>query len=51
MVTDFAWSSDGTQMAVARMNVKNDVVLFKGLHRWSELDAWRAQRPAELRLH
>ena len=30
-VADFAWSRDGTRLAVARATVTNDIVLFKGL--------------------
>ena len=30
-IGDFAWSRDGTRLAVARATVTNDIVLFKGL--------------------
>jgi len=30
-VADFAWSRDGTRLAIARATVTNDIVLFKGL--------------------
>jgi hypothetical protein len=30
-IADFAWSRDGTRLAVARATVTNDIVLFKGL--------------------
>jgi serine/threonine protein kinase len=32
-ITDFAWSSDGKRLAIARETVVNDIVLFKGLTR------------------
>ena len=31
IVADFAWSRDGTRLAIARATVTNDIVLFKGL--------------------
>ena len=33
MITDFAWSPDGTRLAVARASTTTDIVLFKGLRR------------------
>jgi Tol biopolymer transport system component len=30
-LTDFAWSSDGSRLAMARATMTNDIVLFKGL--------------------
>jgi Tol biopolymer transport system component len=33
VITDFAWSRDGSRLAVARGAVTNDIVLFKGLKR------------------
>jgi hypothetical protein len=30
-IVSFAWSRDGTRLAVARATVTNDIVLFKGL--------------------
>ena len=30
-IADFAWSRDGTRLAVARGTITNDIVLFKGL--------------------
>ena len=32
-ITDFAWSRDGTRLAITRNTVTNDIVLFKGLRR------------------
>jgi serine/threonine protein kinase/dipeptidyl aminopeptidase/acylaminoacyl peptidase len=32
-IVSFAWSRDGTRLAVARATVTNDIVLFKGLKR------------------
>ena len=32
-IPDFAWSRDGKRLAVARMSVSNDIVLFKGLRK------------------
>jgi hypothetical protein len=32
-IPDFAWSRDGKRLAIARMTVTNDIVLFKGLKR------------------
>ena len=32
-ITDFAWSPDGTRLAIARATTTSDVVLFKGLRR------------------
>ena len=29
-IADFAWSRDAKRLAVARMTVVNDIVLFKG---------------------
>jgi hypothetical protein len=33
IMNDFAWSRDGTRLAIARATVTNDIVLFKGLRR------------------
>jgi Tol biopolymer transport system component len=30
-IDDFAWSHDGTRLAVSRLSVSNDIVLFRGL--------------------
>jgi serine/threonine protein kinase len=32
-IPDFAWSRDGKRLAIARMSVTNDIVLFKGLRK------------------
>jgi hypothetical protein len=32
-IGDFAWSRDGKRLAIARVTVANDIVLFKGLKR------------------
>jgi serine/threonine protein kinase len=32
-ISDFAWSRDGTHLALARATVTNDIVLFRGLKR------------------
>jgi Tol biopolymer transport system component len=32
-ISDFAWSRDGTRLAMARATITNDIVLFKGLRR------------------
>jgi Tol biopolymer transport system component len=32
-ITDFAWSHDGRQLAIARATSTNDIVLFRGLKR------------------
>jgi Tol biopolymer transport system component len=32
-ITDFAWSHDGTRLAISRATTTNDIVLFKGLRR------------------
>jgi DNA-binding winged helix-turn-helix (wHTH) protein/Tol biopolymer transport system component len=33
LITDFAWSPDGTRLAVARASTTSDIVLFHGLRR------------------
>ena len=30
-IGDFAWSRDGKRLAISRVSVTNDIVLFKGL--------------------
>lgn len=30
-ITDFAWSPDGTRLAIARSMTTNDIVMFKGI--------------------
>ena len=30
-ITDFAWSPDGTRLAIARAQTTNDIVMFKGV--------------------
>ena len=30
-ISDFAWSTDGKRIAIGRMIISNDIVLFKGL--------------------
>jgi len=32
-ILDFAWSRDGTRLAIARATTTTDIVLFKGLQR------------------
>jgi Tol biopolymer transport system component len=32
-ISDFAWTRDGTRLALARATITNDIVLFKGLKR------------------
>jgi hypothetical protein len=32
-ISSFAWSRDGTRLAIARELVTNDIVLFKGFRR------------------
>ena len=32
-ITNYAWSRDGTRLAIARGTTTNDIVLFKGLRR------------------
>ena len=32
-IIDFAWSGDGTRLAISRVTSTNDIVLFKGLRR------------------
>ena len=31
-IVDFAWSYDGTQLAIARATIVNDVVVFSGFN-------------------
>jgi Tol biopolymer transport system component len=35
-IPDFAWSRDGKRLAIARMSVTNDIVLFRGLKKQKE---------------
>jgi Tol biopolymer transport system component len=32
-ITDFAWSADGSRLAIARTTITDDIVLFRGLRR------------------
>jgi len=32
-ISDFAWTRDGSRLALARATITNDIVLFKGLRR------------------